>query len=119
MLLCTGCKKPKELVAVSEETGIGFCVDCSAWQDPAIEDIAIEYLQATVPFAVGDLVECRTAGVLYDGVGVIIDVSTDLRVGGTPVYPAFQVEMKEKAYDEVPDTLWYLEVCLKKVKQHA
>lgn len=117
--LCTGCKKPKKLVAVDESTGIGFCADCSKWQVPPIEEIAVEYLQATVPFTEGDLVECRTAGVFYDGIGTVIGVSTDLKDGGTPVFPSFHVRIDEKAYPEVPDTLHYTEVCLKKVKQHA
>jgi len=73
----------------------------------------------TIPFSVGDFVECKTGGVLYDGDGVVEEVSFDLRNGGTPVNPAFRVKFTEKAYSQVPDELWFTEVCLKRKKENV
>jgi hypothetical protein len=75
----------------------------------------VDFIEATCPFAVGDRVECRTAGVLFDGVGTIDEISTELKNFGTPVYPSFHVVLEEKAYPEAPDELWYQEPQLKKV----
>lgn len=71
----------------------------------------------TIPFRVGDRVECRIGGIVYDGIGVIEEISTDLKDGGTWVHPAFLVRFEEKAYDSVPDTQFYTEVCLTKVEE--
>jgi len=74
----------------------------------------MEYLENTVPFQVGEQVQCRTAGVLYDGIGTIDEVSTDPEKFGTPVYPAFHVVLHDKAYPEAPDDCWYMETQLTK-----
>lgn len=80
---------------------------------------AVSHLLETVPHAVGDVVECRTAGTLFDGVGRIEAVSFDPAEGGTPVYPSFRVALTEKAYPEAPDYAWYTEICLTATNQGA
>jgi hypothetical protein len=52
---------------------------------------------------------------LFDGVGVVDEISTDLAHFGTPVFPSFHVLIDQPAYPEAPASLWYTEVCLKKV----
>ena len=70
---------------------------------------------ATVPFHVGDKVECRTAAALYDGIGTVEEIDIDFKMGGTPVFPAFRVRLEEKSQEDLPDELWYVENCLKLV----
>lgn len=112
--LCESCRELKP-VAWTDPLGREYCEEClPALEVPGPSRI-LEYLEATVPFAVGDRVECRTGGVLYDGVGTVDEVSTSLEHFGTPVFPSFHVVIDEKAYPEAPDDLWYTEVCLKKV----
>ena len=65
----------------------------------------------------GDIVEARTAALIYDGIGMVEEMSMELKNGGTPVYPSFRVRITEKAHDEAPDEAWYTEVCLRKVEQ--
>jgi hypothetical protein len=77
----------------------------------------LEFLVDTVPFEIGDTVECRTAGVIFDGIGVIDDISMEPQHFGTPVYPSFHVKLTEKAYPEAPDELWYMEMQLSLVKR--
>jgi len=110
--LCTSCKKYRELVIVEENTNIGYCETCAEILPPSIEEQSIAFLLLTIPFTVGEQVECRTAGQLYDGIGIVEEISFDLKNGGTPVYPAFRVRFEDKAYPEVPDELWYTEICL-------
>ena len=45
---------------------------------PTAEELALLFIAATTPFKVGDVVECRTAGEIYDGIGVVEEISTDL-----------------------------------------
>ena len=78
----------------------------------------MEYLLATVPYQEGDRVECRTAGVIFDGIGTVQDVSFEVeRGGGTPIFPAFLVKIDEPANDDSPEEGWYTEVCLFRVKK--
>ena len=76
-----------------------------------------EFLALTIPFQVGDRVECRTAGRLYDGIGTVQEASTDPANYGTPVYPSFRVAITDKAYPTAPDEIWYTEACLKLVEK--
>ncbi|MCV7383915.1 DUF4236 domain-containing protein [Mycolicibacter longobardus] len=66
------------------------------------------------PFQVGDRVECRTAGELYDGIGTVRAASILLDVGGgTPTYPMFQVVLGDPQRPDLTDPQWYSEICLK------
>lgn len=110
------CESCKELKPVAEQDRFGrfYCESCMEKDDASPRPV-MEFLAATIPFAVGDRVEARTGGMLFDGIGVVDDIATDIAHFGTPVYPSFHVKIEEKAYPEAPDSLWYTEVCLKKV----
>jgi len=72
----------------------------------------LQFLATTVPYDVGDKVHCKTAGQVYDGIGHVVKVSFDPADLASPVMPMFLVAIDEKAYPEVPDEVWYSEVCL-------
>ncbi len=111
--LCESCRELKA-VAYTDPLGREYCKTCLLDLDPGPNRM-LEYLLGTIPFKVGDRVECRTAGVLYDGIGTIDEVSTELKNFGTPVYPSFHVVIDQKAYPEAPDAVWYMETQLKLV----
>jgi hypothetical protein len=94
--------------------GIDYCEECMLLNPIPSEIRGLAFLLATIPFDVGDKVECRTAGSLYDGIGTVEEVDVNFKMGGTPVYPAFKVHLEEKSEDSLPDELWYTECCLKK-----
>lgn len=112
--LCEICKNLKD-TAYTDPVGREYCTDCfSSLPIPTASRI-VEYLMLTIPFKIGDRVECRTAGALYDGIGVIDEISIEPEKFGTPVFPSFHVIIDEKAYPECPDSIWYMETQLKKV----
>lgn len=113
--LCFGCKTFREIAYTEDETARPFCGECSAALPPAPEDIALLFLMASTPFKPGDRVEARTAAQIFDGVGVVTDVSMSLEHGATPVYPAFKVVLESKAHDLAPDEAYYTEICLTRV----
>ena len=117
--LCEFCQDIKP-VAYTDSVGRTWCQECYDLLTVPGEPI-MDFLAATVPFKVGDKVECRTAGRLYDGIGVVEEVSTDPENYGTPVYPSFRVKIEEKAYPTAPDEIWYTEACLRlaEVSEHA
>lgn len=114
--LCEFCRELKP-VSWTDEVGRDYCAECLTELTSLTTPTLLDYLAATVPFAVGDRVEARTAGALFDGIGVIDNISMSLEHFGTPVYPAFHVKIIEKAYDEAPDELWYTESCLQRVEE--
>lgn len=112
--LCESCRELKTITwtdAVERE----YCADCLSGLAVPSPHRLMEYLMVTIPYRVGDQVRCYTAGALYDGIGVIDEVSFDLAKFGTPVHPSFHVKITEKAYEDAPDELWYTESCLKPV----
>jgi hypothetical protein len=113
--LCEGCKDFKP-IAYTDPVNREYCAGCFAVLPVPTVGRIVEYLIHTIPFMEGDVVECRTAGRLYDGIGVIDEVSIEPEKFGTPVYPSFHVQIKEKAYPEAPDELWYMETQLKRVE---
>lgn len=115
--LCASCKNFREIAYIEKDTNRCFCSDCAQALPPTAEELALLFIAATTPFKVGDVVECRTAGEIYDGIGVVEEVSTDLEKGGTMVYPIFLVRMTEKAYPNLRDVIPYTEVCLQKVSE--
>lgn len=112
--LCYECKQLKP-VAYTDSLDHDYCEGCFSVLSVPPPPTLMDFLQVTVPYRVGDRVECRTAGALFDGVGKIDQISTDLENYGTPVYPSFHVVIDDKAYPDAPDSLWYTESCLTKV----
>lgn len=112
--LCESCRELKP-VTWTDVVGREYCAGCFSVLPVPTTSRLMDYLMISIPFHVGDVVECRTAGVLYDGIGVIDEVSFDPAKFGTPVYPSFHVTLTEKDYPEAPDSLWYTENCLTKL----
>lgn len=112
--LCDNCKEIRS-IAYTDPVGREYCPGCFALLPVATPARIVEYLVRTIPFQVGDKVECRTAGVLYDGIGVIDEISVEPEKFGTPVFPSFHVAIEDKAYPDAPDSRWYCEQQLKKV----
>lgn len=111
MKLCASCKQMREPAATQD--GLDYCQECVdsfPQEKPEVEGLL--YLLASIPFQVGDKVECRTAGTLYDGIGTVEEIDIDFKMGGTPVFPAFRVKLEDKAQEDLPDDLWYTEACL-------
>lgn len=115
--VCQLCKGVRELVTYDETIRQGRCADCVGTMPLDSRQAAALFLMATIPFKVGDRVEVRLAGELYEGVGVVREVSTDLEHGATLVHPTFKIEMLEKAYSEVPAFEWATENCLTRVEE--
>lgn len=114
--LCNGCMKIKEIIYTEEGTERTFCKECALALPPTSEELALLFLSLTTPFKVGDRVEARTAGEVFDGVGTVTKISTQLHHGGTPVYPSFYVKLESRAHDRAPeDGAFYTEICLRKV----
>lgn len=106
--ICWGCHQIKE-IAHTDVLARRFCAECLAIDtDAAQRAAAREFLAVTVPFATGDVVECRTAGERYDGTGTITTVSMDLKDGGTPVYPIFHVAFNVDQHRDATEG-WYCE----------
>jgi hypothetical protein len=121
--LCDGCKTYQEIVYHEEGTLRAFCRACAIQLPPSSEELAQLFLDLTLPFKVGDKVLARQVMACdgreiefrIEGTGQVIEVSTDLAHGGTPVYPTFCVRIDEKDSDEAPDEAWYCEMNLSKV----
>lgn len=112
MSFCFTCKEVKETVH-TDELEHQFCVDCYSQHNI---DVAYEFLALTVPFSVGDRVECKTAGICYDGIGIVENVYFDVEHGGSLVYPMFRVRIEEKAHSYAPEIGSYTESCLSLVR---
>jgi hypothetical protein len=111
MNLCQGCKTIRE-ITWTDEADRQFCAECAVI--PSSQDMALlAFLAATVPFKEGDEVDCWTGGQVFDGTGHVVEVSFDPKDLASPVVPMFRVAIDEPAYEQVPDEIWYSEVCLK------
>lgn len=123
--MCYGCKLPTEDFYIHPETGQSFCSKCSWGMPISPAEWALLLLtqpgsMVGPPFLPGDPVECRLAGQVYEGNGVVQEISMSLdRGGGTPLYPMFRVALNEKVNDQVPDEAWYSEVSLTKIEKEA
>lgn len=114
--LCESCKELKP-VAWTDSVGREYCQGCIEDAKQAFVPSPTQtFMALTIPFKVGDRVECRTGGTLYTGIGVIDQVSTDLENFGTPFHPSFHVVFEQKAYPDVPDAIWYMEQQIQKVE---
>ena len=114
--LCYGCKAFVDIAYWEQDTNRAFCQKCALELPPTSEELALLFIALTTPFKVGDRVEARTAGEIFDGVGTVTDMFTDLEHGGTLVYPTWRVVIDEPAYEGAPEEALYTEICLKKVK---
>lgn len=113
--LCESCRELKP-VAYTDPVEREYCAQCFAdLPVPTIERI-VSYLMFTIPLHVGDRVECRTAGVLFDGVGTIDEISIEPEKFGTPAYPSFHVVIDQPAYPTAPADRWYCERQLRPVE---
>ena len=122
--LCHGCNRFTEVAWTDVGTGRPFCRGCVNSMPPTSDQIDVLLLLAPwspigPPFRPGDVVECRTGAILFDGVGTVQEMSISLEHGATPIYPTFRVTLTEKAYDDAPDEAWYTEVCLRSVSAVA
>ena len=117
--LCFGCMSIREIFYVEPSLDRGYCAQCVVDDKTPLGSMirAMEFLSLTVPFKVGDRVEARTAGEIYDGIGTVTEVDIDFQHGGTPVYPTFTVVIDEPASEESPRVGHYTEVCLAKVNE--
>ena len=85
----------------------GFCATCASNEFISSQHVYLQFLKDIIPFEVGNRVECRTVGVIYDGTGKVIEVSTELKDGGTEYAPAYRVQL-----DKGDQKLWYTGKCL-------
>lgn len=113
--LCWNCKTYTRIVYTEANTLRSFCKPCALAMPPTSDELALLFLQVTCPFHAGDRVEAWTAGTVFDGIGEVTEVSTDLRNGGTAVFPSFHVKLETKEHDLAPDEAWYTECCLRKL----
>jgi len=87
----------------------GYCTACAANETTSTRHVHLQWLSTVLPLEVGERVECRTVGEIYDGDGEIIEISTEIRRGGTPVHPAYLVRLDDGR------EWWYTSVCLTRV----
>lgn len=117
-MICFSCRGIKE-IAYTDEAERGYCLDCVRLSDLSGVIAGYEFLAATIPYGVGDRVECRSAvsldpdgrptSQILDGVGRIVEVSTDLKDLASLAVPMFRVAIEEKAYADAPEERWYAE----------
>lgn len=116
-MVCWTCKASTD-IAHTDELGRSFCAICMATRPVPSVVQALQYLRVTVPYAPGDRVKCWTGGKqygIYRGTGHVVRMSTSIEDLATPVVPMFLVAMDEKAADDVPDEIFFTEVCLEPV----
>jgi hypothetical protein len=88
-----------------------YCSVCAANVIKSSINAHRQFLSDLIPYAKGERVECWTVGTQYDGCGIVQDVSTELRHGGTEEYPAYLVKLESTG-----EQLWYTPICLKRTK---
>lgn len=88
-----------------------YCKTCASGYKTSSRGAFLTLMDDLLPLGVGCHVECRAAGVTHEGSGIIVEVSEDLKDGGTPVHPAYLVNM-----DGTTDLQWYTSVCLTRIK---
>lgn len=92
-----------------------YCTICAADAITSSRNAHLQYLSDLIPYVPGERVECWTTGTDYEGAGVVIEVSTDLKNGGTPARPACLVKL-----DRQPDEpLWFTPICLKRTRSEG
>lgn len=122
--LCGVCKSFKDIVWNEDGTNRPYCQECLNQLPLSSDEWAFILLTAPwspfgPPFKAGDVVEARTAGRVYDGVGTVHEMDMSLTHGGTPVYPTWRVVLTTKAREDALDEQWYTENCLQRVNQQV
>jgi hypothetical protein len=121
--ICVGCKAFVDIVYIEEGTDRPFCQPCALSLPPSSEELALIFLQLTIPYKVGDRVVARQALSIdefrTEGVGTVQEVSTSLEHGATCVYPTFLVTIEEPAYEGAPADGWFCEVNLLKAEDDS
>jgi hypothetical protein len=112
--LCQGCRRIRAL-SYTDQADRSYCVDCTALLPVAQSAMMVAFLADTVPYKEGDIVSCKTGGQVFDGIGHVVEVSFSPEHLASPVVPMFRVAIDEKAYPEVPGSIWYAECCLERV----
>lgn len=111
--ICDGCKAYQEIVYTEEGTDRPFCRECALQLPPSTDELAVLFLQLTIPFHVGDRVTARQAITIdefrTEGVGVVEKIDTSFENGGTQVFPTFLVKITEPAYEGAPAEGWFCE----------
>lgn len=92
----------------------GYCNVCAANEITSSQNVHLQFLDAIMPFEIGERVACWTMAEFYDGLGEVVKISTSLVDGGTPIHPAYLVQL-----DDQEEPLWYTPVCLKRVRSEA
>lgn len=87
-------------------TGRGYCAACAMNEATSTRHVHLQWLAALLPLAVGERVQCCTVGEFYDGDGEIVEISTEVIHGGTPVHPAYLVQLDDGR------RWWYTSCCL-------
>lgn len=87
-----------------------YCLECSLDPKKSSQNVYFQFLDITLPFVVGDTVDCFQAGDKdrYVGNGIIQEISTDLKEGGTPAFPVYRVKF-DKGRDR-----WFTAICLRR-----
>lgn len=110
---CMGCGKDCTAEPFTDPvTKRPYCAACAAQEVTSSRGAHFVLLDKLLPVGVGSRVECRAAGEHYEGTGVIVEISTQLEHGGTPVHPAYLVQL-----DESTQRTWYTSCCLTKVEE--
>lgn len=100
------CRRGAQAVFVDPVTERGYCTACAANETTSTRHVHLQWLTGLLPLEPGERVECRTVGEHYDGDGEIVEISTEVRRGGTPVHPAYLVRLDDDRQ------LWYTSCCL-------
>lgn len=99
----------REIAYRDRITKRGYCAKCAESPITSSLDVAAQFTVDDTPYQMGELVECRTVGTIWEGIGEIVAISTSLEHGGTPVAPAYLVLMEDSRM------LWFTPVCLKRM----
>ena len=94
---------------IDDVTGRGFCSKCASQEITSSANVHLQYTSQLLGYEVGERVDCWTAARWYDGSGTVIEVSTDLKDGGTPKHPAYLVRLDDG------QELLYTGVCLRRL----
>jgi len=92
----------------------GYCTVCAASEITSTQNVHLQFLSDLMQYEVGERVECWTMGEFYEGFGEVKEISTELRDGGTPVHPAYLVQI-----DDREGPLWFTPICLKRARSEV
>ncbi|OBF90794.1 hypothetical protein A5790_16395 [Mycobacterium sp. 852002-51152_SCH6134967] len=109
--LCFSCKKLRKIFYV-DPIERGYCAECVITLPLGSVARAMQFLELTVPFTVGDRVHAYSGGECYDGIGYVAKVGFDME-HGTPFEPTFHVVVDEPADELAPAHANYLPVHLR------